>query len=227
MSSYDQTLATTSPAPLVSRRICNGLCFGLLTASFATMFVLYSGYVSGALDLPFASTTSPMAYLIWSSVGSFAGVIIMGKGRKMQSVGISLVGYALFSITFGLTLAMAITRYTTQTITVSLGITFCLAGIFLIAGVIFPEIFAAIGRILMLSLITLIAAELVSVLFFGAGQSLFDFATIAIFCGFIGYDTHRLAMDEPTIPNAIFHACDIYIDMANILIRVLRLLGRS
>jgi len=227
MSSYDQSLAPVSSAPLVSRRLYNGICFGLLTISFAVMFLMYSQFTSGALDFLFTSSTSALIFLIASLVGSIGGIIAMGVGKSRQSVAVSLAGYAVFSLTFGLTLALSLAHYTTQTISVALAITACLAGIFMIAGIIFPEFFAAISRILVLALIGVIVVELLATVIFRVDQTFFDYVTIAIFCGFIGYDTFQLAADDPTVPNAVYHACDIYIDIANILIRVLALLDRD
>lgn len=227
MNSIEQSLAPTSAAPLVSRRLYNGLCFALLTVSFAVMFLIYTQVASGALDFLLDSHLSIMLTFAGAFAGTMGGLTVMGAGKKRQSLAISLVGYTLFTLTFGLTLAIGVSQYTTQTIGAALGITCCLTGIFMIAGITFPEFFSSIGHILSLSLIALIAVELVVTMFLHVGQTFFDFATITIFCGFIGYDTYRLAVDDPTVSNAIWHACDIYIDITNILLRVLDLLDRS
>jgi FtsH-binding integral membrane protein len=36
-----------------------------------------------------------------------------------------------------------------------------------------------------------------------------------------------MSSDDPTVPNAIFHASNIYIDILNILIRVLDIMDRD
>ena len=220
----DVTLYGASDAPLISRRAYNALCFGLVTASFAIMYLMYALVTGGALNDLFSSGTGAIVTLIVSIGGTIGGIVAMGSGKKSQSVGVSLAGYLVFSLTFGFTLALALEHYTGQTISSALGITACLAGIFLIAGVTFPEFFASIGRLLFLSLVGLIVAELIAVLVFHANQTIFDYITILVFCGFIGYDSLQLAVDDPTVPNAIWHASDIYIDIANILIRVLDIL---
>jgi FtsH-binding integral membrane protein len=43
----------------------------------------------------------------------------------------------------------------------------------------------------------------------------------------LGYDSYCMSIDEPTVPNAIFYASDIYIDIVNILIRVLDILDND
>ena len=139
------------------------------------------------------------------------------------------IKFVLYSVPFcilvPLTLAVALLNYTSYQITTAIGITACLSGIFFIAGLLYPEVFERISGILMLSLIGLIVAETIAMIFFHANQSVFDYIAIAIFCGFIGFDSYKMAMDEPTVPNAIFHASDIYVDIANILLRVLRILN--
>ena len=220
----DVTLYGASDAPLISRRTYNALCFGLVTASFLVMYLMYGLAAAGVLDGLLAPGAGGIVTLVVALVGTIGGILLMGSGKKSQSVGVSLAGYLLFSLTFGLTIALALEHYTGQTISSAFGITACLAGIFLIAGVTFPDFFASIGHLLFLSLIALIAAEIVGTLVFHANQTVFDYIAILVFCGFIGYDSYQLAADDPTVPNAIWHACDIYVDIANVLIRVLDLL---
>ena len=54
-----------------------------------------------------------------------------------------------------------------------------------------------------------------------------DWVVIVIFCGLIGYDFYQAATDEPTVDNAIWYACENYLDLINIFLRVLNITGRS
>ena len=220
----NNTIARHSNVQTISRRMYNGLCFGLVTCSFLVMFAMYRMVLNGGLvALIYSGAGLPV--LIGSFVGTMAGLIMMGVARSHDNLGLSIAGYVLFSLTFGLTLAVALLNYTSYQITTAIGITACLSGIFFIAGLLYPEVFERISGILMLSLLGLIIAEVIAMFFFHADQTIFDYIAIAIFCGFIGFDSYKMAMDEPTVPNAIFHASDIYVDIANILLRVLRILN--
>ena len=69
--------------------------------------------------------------------------------------------------------------------------------------------------------------EFVAVVFFHTNQTIFDYIVIILFCGFLGYDSYRMSVDEATVPNAIFHASNIYIDIVNILLRVLDIMDNK
>jgi FtsH-binding integral membrane protein len=151
----------------------------------------------------------------------------MTVGKKKQSVGLTFSGYAIFSLTFGVTLSLLLQRYDIATITSAFAITACISGIFLIAGVVFPQFFARIGGVLCVSLFAVIIVELVATMFLHIDQTFTDYIVILLFCGFLGYDSYLMSVDEATVPNAIFYAAEIYIDIINILVRVLDIMDRD
>ncbi|MBT7579493.1 MAG: hypothetical protein HN633_12065, partial [Candidatus Marinimicrobia bacterium] len=48
----------------------------------------------------------------------------------------------------------------------------------------------------------------------------------AIFCGYIGYDWGRANQIPKTLDNAVDSAAALYMDIINLFLRVLRILGR-
>ena len=225
MVSNDLSVSGVDNAPVISRRFYNLLTYGMIGISFLITSAMYGFVNGGGLEKFFS--LNPIVWLVVYLVGSIGGFIVMGVGKSKQSVPITVVGYAMFVLTFGGTLALLLTRYNVGTVTYAFGITACLSGIFLIAGITFPEFFSKIGRVLLLALIGLIVVEFVSVLFFHINQTIFDYIAIAIFCGFLGFDSYKMSQDAPTVPNAIFYAADIYIDIVNILIRILDIMDRN
>lgn len=223
MASYDNTLSNQQAAPTISRRAYNALTYGMVTLSFIITWGMYTFVSNGSLYRLMGSM-NPIVMLVVYLVGTIGGIILMNVGKSKQSVAISLVGYGVFTLTFGGTLALLLTQYNIGTISYAFAITACIAGIFLVAGVVFPEFFCKIGRLLVFALIAVIVVEIIATVFFHANQTIFDYIVIAIFCGFLGYDSYIMSIDTPTVPNAIWHASDIYIDIVNILIRVLDLL---
>ena len=102
-----------------------------------------------------------------------------------------------------------------------------IAAVMTILAMIHPSFFASIGKGLLVSLAVAIIAELVCVLFFRQYFVVFDYIIIVIFCGFIGYDVVRAQSYAKTVQNAIKSAADLYIDLVNILIRILSIMGDS
>lgn len=213
-------------APTITRRLYNVITYGMVAVSFLVLYLTYNFTEGGGLEQVLGSDLG-IGVLIASLVGTIGGVIVMGVGKSKQSVPISVIGYVLFSLTFGFTASLALQRYEIGTISYAFGITACLAGMFLIAGVVFPNVFSKLGGVLTIGLIGLIVIELVTVMFLHIDQTVFDYIGIALFCGFLGYDSFIMSADEPTVPNAIFHASNIYLDIVNILLRVLDLLDHK
>ncbi|MBR3224830.1 MAG: US12 family protein [Atopobiaceae bacterium] len=225
MARYEQSMTQQPEASTISRRAYNLLTYGIVTLSFIVTWGMYNFVEDGGLGRIFANM-NPILYLVIYLAGCIGGIIIMSVGKSKQSVPLSIVGLLLFTLTFGGSLSIILTRYNIGTITNAFAITACVSGIFLIAGVTFPEVFSKIGRVLVIALVAIIITEIVATVFFHVNQTIFDYLVILIFCGFLGYDSYRMSIDQPTVPNAIFYAADIYIDMVNILIRVLNILDR-
>ncbi|MBO7674977.1 MAG: US12 family protein [Atopobiaceae bacterium] len=225
MPRYEGSIDRQQSIPTISRRMYNALTYGLVTVSFIVLWGTYQFAAGGGLDRFFSG--NPLIPLIAFVVATILGIILMSVGKSKQNVGLSAVGYVLFSLTFGFTVSLALQRYDVGTITYAFAITACVSGIFLVAGVTFPQVFSRIGGVLIVGLIGVMVVEFVAITFFHADQTIFDYIVIALFCGFLGYDSYRMSVDDPTVPNAIYHASDIYIDIVNILIRVLDILDRD
>lgn len=226
MARNEMTYSQQQTAPTISRRAYNALTYGLVTISFLVLWGTYLFAEGGGLER-MLSGVGGIVLLVGFVIATIGGTILMTVGKKKQSVGLTFVGYALFSLTFGVTLSLILQRYDVGTITYAFGITACISGIFLIAGVVFPQFFSRIGGVLVIGLAAVILVEIVATVFFHASQTIFDYIVIALFCGFLGYDSYLMANDQPTVPNALFHASNIYLDIINILIRVLDILDND
>lgn len=226
MAQNEMTVGQQRPVATISRRAYNLLTYGLVTVSFLIMWGTYQLASGGALA-SILSTAGGLVGLIVSVIATIAGLILMSVGKSKQLVGVSTVGYVVFSLTFGFTTSLILQRYDIGTIAYAFGITACVSGIFLIAGVTFPQFFSRLGGALCFGLIAVILVEFVATVFFHANQTIFDYIVIILFCGFLGYDSYQMACDDATVPNAIFHASNIYIDIVNILIRVLDLMDNK
>ena len=83
-----------------------------------------------------------------------------------------------------------------------------------------PQLFSRMGPCLLGSLLVALAAEVVTY-FLGGGLHITNALVALIFCGYIGYDWARAQMRPKTADNAIDSACALYLDIINLLLRVL------
>ena len=90
-----------------------------------------------------------------------------------------------------------------------------------------PNLFLSIGKSLGIALLIAIIVEIVCSFFFRGALEVVDFVIIPIFCGYIGYDWARAQKYPKTANNAIDAAADLYIDIVNVLIRILEIVGDS
>ncbi len=212
-------------ASLISRRAYNGLAFGLVTVSFLVMFGMYSLTQNGTFS-QIGLFQNPILLIVISLVGNIGGIILMGVGQSKQAIPASLLGFVLFSLSFGITVAASLQNRGLPSVMYAFGITACVSGIFFILGLLYPRFFERIMGVVFVTFLALFVVEIVAVVFFHVDQTIFDYIVIAIFCCFLGRDAYVLASDEPTVPNAIMNASSIYIDIMNIFIRVLDILDR-
>jgi len=97
--------------------------------------------------------------------------------------------------------------------------------VMIIAAVIFPDFFKGLGRVLCVTLLVTIIAELILSVIMGIGATVFDFIVVIIFCGYVGYDWVKAQEYPKTIDNAIDSAADIYVDIVNLFVRILSIIG--
>ena len=225
MAQSEAVLAQQSSAKPISRRAYNLLTFGLVTLSFIATYFLYNSAINGFLA-EMTAKMNPIASLVLYLAGSIGGLIAMNVGKSRQNLTLTIVGYALFTLTFGGTLANVLKRYDGATLYNAFAITACIAGIFLIAGVIFPEFFSRIGGVIAAGLLGLFIAELIAIFVFHVQQSFLDIIAIALFGGCLGLYSYRMGADEPTVPNAFYYAANVYLAIVTILLRVLKLTNR-
>ena len=89
----------------------------------------------------------------------------------------------------------------------------------------FPKFFQRVYGIGFGILLATILVEIV-LMFMGVSQSITDLIVIVVFAGFIGYDTYVATTVPPTLPNAVFMASNLFVDIINVFLRILNILGR-
>lgn len=204
---------------LVSARVYNGVMLGVLLWGLLVNVVLCAT-LGG-----FVSKINPLALMILYVVCAFGGIMIAGRSDKPL---ISFLGYNLVVVPFGLMLSAVVAEYggvrsavVTDAFLYTLFITAGMTG----AALAFPNLFAKLGGALLGTLVGLVICELL-LLIFRVGQNLTDWIAAGLFSLYIGYDVYRSQQFAKTLDNAVDCALDIYLDIANLFIRLLRLLSR-
>lgn len=222
-----------SPFVTQERRRTGGKRLSLRAYSLALTGFIFAGFLIMGLcsslfsDVRFllAIYDHYFAVSLLSLVGSFAGIGMMASAKRSQSVGLSLAGYGIFALSFGFVTSAALLYYSAATISTAFMATAGITVVFACLGVAMPKVFQKISGVLGVSLLALVIVQLI-MSFMGVWQGWIDFAVIVVFCGFIGYDFHKAMYDEPTLANAAFNASELFLDILNVFLRVLSILGR-
>ena len=212
--------AVVSEDQLVSNRVYNGILLGVLLWGLLVNVLLC--YFAG----DFARSIPSIPFTIGYVVLAFAGIIIAGKS---QTPWVSFLGYNMVVLPFGLVIASLVAEYVDYyavdivydaflyTMIIAVGITG--------AALAFPNFFAKIGGALLGCLFGVLILEIVLVLL-GKDQVVTDWIVAGVFSLYIGFDVWRSQQFPKTVDNAVDCALDIYLDLANLFIRLLSILAK-
>jgi FtsH-binding integral membrane protein len=89
----------------------------------------------------------------------------------------------------------------------------------------FPNLFQKLGGALLGVLFGLVLCEIV-LLILGRDQIITAWVAAALFSLYIGFDVYRSQQFPKTVDNAVDCALDIYMDIANLFLRILQILGK-
>ncbi len=204
---------------LISTRSYNAIIVGVL------LWGLLINALLCAYAVDFVESIDPIVFLIVYLVCAFAGIRMAGKSRNPL---ISFIGYNLVVIPFGLTITILVNAYGgissaivrdafVYTILISLGM--------MSMVMISPDLFSKLGGALLGCLIGLLICE-IFLLIFRFNQVVTDWIAAWLFSLYIGYDIYRSQQFPKTVDNAVDSALDIYLDIANLFIRLLSIMGR-
>ena len=205
---------------IISARAYNGIMLGVL------LWGLLVNVVLCATLGDVVSRINPIVFTILYVICAFAGIMIAGGSDKPI---ISFLGYNMVVIPFGLVISALVEIYGgiesqivmyafLYTLVITLGMTG--------SALAFPQLFSKLGGALAGILLGLLVCEIV-LLILGLSQSVSDWVAAGLFSLYIGYDVYRSQQFPKTVDNAVDCALDIYLDIANLFIRILRLLAKK
>lgn len=165
----------------------------------------------------------PFLFLLGYFTSCFYGVYLFNSSKEPL---ISFLGYNFVVVPFGLVLNIVVGRYDPALVLEAMTTTGLVTVVMMGLGSVFPAFFRRIRTALVLALLAVIVIELVQVFVLRVERGWTDWAVVLIFCGYIGYDWGRANSIPRTVDNAVDSAASIYMDIINLFLRILRILGR-
>jgi len=151
------------------------------------------------------------------------GIIIATKSDNPL---VSFIGYNMVVVPFGFVLAPILTVYSQAVVSKSLTITFGTTAFMSILAFSFPGLFAGMGRALFIALISLVVMRFLQIFIPALDLGIIDWFAAGIFTLYIGYDLYRAQIVPKTLDNAIDIALQLYLDIINLFLTLLRIFGR-
>lgn len=178
----------------------------------------------GTISAESLRAISPWIFLIGYFASCFFGIYLFSRSDNPI---VSFIGYNFVVVPFGLIINLVVSRYDPNLVVEAIKITGLVTVGMMALGTLYPAFFARIAGALTIALIVVILVELFQIFVLGIHQGWLDWAVVAIFCGYIGYDWGRANQIPKTLDNAVDSAAALYIDIINLFLRILRIMGRK
>ncbi len=211
---FDRTETTDTE---ISAHLYNAIIGATLLIGFAINYAMVKYIPAEAI-----ASINPWVFFIGYFACCFAGIALF---TKSDSPPVSFLGYLLVVTPFGLVINLVVGRYSADVVGNAIQATGVITCIMMLLGSMYPAFFKSIARGLFIALLCTIVVELVMVFVFNTHHTLIDWAVVLIFCGYIGYDWARANSIPRTVDNAIDSAAALYMDIINLFLRLVRILG--
>ncbi|PSW05713.1 Bax inhibitor-1 family protein [Photobacterium lipolyticum] len=169
-------------------------------------------------------SVSPLVFLLGYFASCLFGVYLFSKSENPL---VSFIGYNFVVVPFGLIINIVVSSYDPNLVLEAIKVTGLVTACMMLLGTLFPSFFARISGALTIALFVVILVELFQMFVLGIHQEWIDWAVVLIFCGYIGYDWGRANQIPKTLDNAVDSAAALYMDVINLFLRILRIMGRK
>ncbi|VEE62215.1 Inhibitor of apoptosis-promoting Bax1 [Shewanella putrefaciens] len=196
------------------------LVIGLtLLWGFAVNYMMVS-----QIDPEAIASVNPWIFFIGYFASCFFGIYLFQSSSNPL---VSFIGYNFVVVPFGLIINMVVSQYDPELVTEAIRITGLVTIAMMCLGTLFPAFFQKIAGVLTMALLLVIVVELIEIFIFNTHHGILDWIVVVIFCGYIGYDWGRANQIPKTVDNAVDSAAALYMDIINLFLRILRILGRK
>lgn len=214
----DVFLRTATDETEISSASYNLIIGACLVWGFVINYLIVTG-----IDPRVLQSTNTIVFLLAYFGLCFAGIWLFNHSTKPLY---SFIGYNLVVIPFGFCLNLIISAYDPYIVSNAIQLTGGVTLIMMILGTLYPQFFSSIIKSISVILLITIIVEVIMVLFMRKSSAIIDWIIALCFCGYIGYDWGRANRIPKTTDNAIDSAAAIYIDIINLFVRILRIMGR-
>ncbi|MBR4234743.1 MAG: US12 family protein [Clostridia bacterium] len=204
----------------ISRRAYNMIIAGMLLWGFLLNYLIVTLW-SGAV-ISYAARGGSTAILIGYFVCALAGSFMVNARSPI----VSFIGYNLIVLPIGVVLCLLLPGYDASVISTAIIFTAAVTFVFALLGTLYPAVFLSMGRALMAGLGILVIGGLILSLFGRSGGLLTSYLAAGLFSLFIGFDWARCNVCASTLNNAVSVAANLYLDIINLFLRVLSIIGR-
>ena len=218
--SIEERRVLPAGATELSERAFNLIIGGVLLWGFLLNYLMVAFYTPQVYRL--ISQIGYRGFLLGYFVLCIAGSFMIATPKPV----LSFIGYTLIAVPVGMVVCVCLGSYTIATIKSAVLVTAVVTLSLMILGTLFTDFFLSMGRALGVSLLVAIVAELISTFIFHTHPVIYEWIFVAIFSLYIGFDWARANTCARTVDNAVDLAASLYLDIINLLLRILSIMGK-
>jgi len=195
--------------------------------------VLLWGFLANALICFFTRNISLIDYAIPILIGYAVLALVGVLMTRSHSAVVSFIGYNFVVIPLGFFISLFVSGFEPLLVATAFLETAAITLTMMLLSLIFPRLFLSMGRALGITLLIVIVVELIASVIMIATASfndnfflLIDAIFVVAFSLYIGYDWAVAQRRHRTVDAAVDSACALYLDIINLFIRLLAILGR-
>lgn len=207
-----------SPGQRISTRLYNLIIGLVLCWGFLVNWIMIK-------TIPFESIANinPLVFFFGFIASCFFGIALFTRSTAPL---VSFAGYNFVVIPFGLVINLVVYHYDPALVLEAIRVTGMVTFLMMVLGSMFPRFFQKIAGVLTIALLAVLVVEAIEIFILKTHHGIIDWVVVVIFCGYIGYDWGRANRIPKTVDNAVDSAASLYIDIINLFLRILRILGR-
>lgn len=205
----------------LSERQFNLVIGGVLLWGFLVNFLMVTFFSAPILRM--VDSVGPIGFLIGYFVLVIIGSIMIGK----SSAAVSFLGYNLIALPIGVVVCACIDGMPVSVVQSAVLVTAIVTLSFMIVASIVPGFFLGMARALITGLVVALVAETITMFVFRRTSSIYEWLFVGIFALYIGYDWARANTCARTMDNAVDLAASLYLDIINLFLRILEIMGRK
>lgn len=196
---------------------------------FVMCLILTWGFTATYIVAQMTAAWNPgiVVYLLVGLGLPFLGIFMSASGSAL----ISFIGFSLVVIPFGAILGPVLAQHQLAQpgiVAEAAKLTGMVTGVMAVSGLLFPNFYRSIGGALFGALLALLVI-LIASMFVPALMEfkIIHYAAAGLFALYIGYDMWRASEIPATLDNAVDVCISLYLDIINLFLWILRILGTS